>query len=82
MDVVVVARTLVNFVADTGPGDGRSSYGNDQYENQNKVKQKNGVAVGPVALKPYPQHFRRKGKCCLFRRLVCPYNSVRNCHGD
>ncbi len=39
-------------------GDGGSTKprsGNNRYENQNKVKQKTGIAVSPVAVKPYPQ---------------------------
>ncbi len=64
-------------------GDGtKPSYGNDRYGNQNKVKQKNGIAISPVAVKPYPQHVPISLCCCfmglssaadaaLFLKMVC-----------
>ncbi len=39
-----------------GDGGTKPRSGNNRYENQNKVKQKTGIAVSPVAVKPYPQH--------------------------
>ncbi len=38
-----------------GDGGTKPRSGNNRYENQNKVKQKTGIAVSPVAVKPYPQ---------------------------
>ncbi len=40
-----------------GGGGTKPRNGNHRYENQNKVKQKNSVAVGSVAVKPYPQQW-------------------------